>query len=79
MNEAPSGTSAALPATRGGLREAAQVALALAGLYFLLSLADLLVQQQPFDVQLPVGIVTAAIGGIYLGYLLVAEWRRGTV
>ena len=46
---------------------------------FLLALADLLVQQEPFDVQLPVGIVTAAIGGVYLGYLLVADWRRGTV
>lgn len=46
---------------------------------FLLSLADLVTQQSPFGVQLPVGIVTAAIGGVYLGYLLVAEWKRGTV
>ncbi|KQV07880.1 FecCD family ABC transporter permease [Leifsonia sp. Root112D2] len=46
---------------------------------FLLALADLVTQQSPFVVQLPVGIVTAAIGGIYLGYLLVAEWKKGTV
>jgi iron complex transport system permease protein len=46
---------------------------------FLLALADLIAQQAPFDVQLPVGILTAAIGGVYLGYLLVAEWKKGTV
>lgn len=46
---------------------------------FLLALADLVTQQAPFDVQLPVGILTAAIGGVYLGYLLVAEWKKGTV
>ncbi|PJJ61622.1 FecCD family ABC transporter permease [Compostimonas suwonensis] len=45
----------------------------------LLAVADLLVQQSPFPVQLPVGILTAALGGIYLGYLLLAEWRKGTV
>lgn len=46
---------------------------------FLLTLADLLTQQSPLDVKLPVGIVTAAIGGIYLGYLLITEWKKGTV
>jgi iron complex transport system permease protein len=46
---------------------------------FLLVLADVLTQQAPFDVQLPVGILTAALGGIYLGYLLVTEWKKGTV
>jgi iron complex transport system permease protein len=46
---------------------------------FLLAFADLLTQQSPFDVQLPVGILTAAVGGVYLGYLLVAEWKKGTV
>lgn len=46
---------------------------------FLLALADLVTQQAPFDVQLPVGILTAAIGGIYLGYLLIAEWKKGTL
>jgi iron complex transport system permease protein len=46
---------------------------------FLLALADLLTQQLPFPVQLPVGILTAALGGVYLGYLLIAEWKKGTV
>ncbi|MEU7735335.1 ferrichrome ABC transporter permease, partial [Streptomyces griseus] len=31
-----------------------------------------------FD-DLPVGIYTMAIGGAYLGYLLVREWRRGVL
>jgi iron complex transport system permease protein len=46
---------------------------------FLLTLADLLAQQLPFPVQLPVGILTAMLGGIYLGYLLITEWKKGTV
>jgi len=46
---------------------------------WLLALADLLTQQSPFAVQLPVGVLTAVIGGIYLGYLLVAQWKKGTV
>ncbi|MGO4692560.1 FecCD family ABC transporter permease [Glaciibacter sp. 2TAF33] len=46
---------------------------------FLLTLADLLAQQLPFDVQLPVGILTATLGGLYLGYLLITEWKKGTV
>jgi iron complex transport system permease protein len=46
---------------------------------FLLALADLLAQQLPFPVQLPVGILTAMLGGIYLGYLLITEWKKGTV
>lgn len=41
--------------------------------------ADLLVQQSPFGVQLPVGLLTAVVGGVYLGYLLVREWKKGTV
>lgn len=46
---------------------------------FLLTLADVLAQQLPFEVQLPVGVLTAILGGIYLGYLLVAQWKKGTV
>ena len=46
---------------------------------FLLAFADLLTQQSPFPVQLPVGILTAALGGIYLGWLLLGEWKKGTV
>lgn len=42
-------------------------------------LADVCVQQLPFPVQLPVGILTAAVGGVYLGYLLLLEWKKGTV
>ncbi|MFU8945334.1 FecCD family ABC transporter permease [Mycetocola zhadangensis] len=46
---------------------------------FLLSFADLLTQQLPFAVTLPVGVLTAVLGGIYLGYLLIAQWRKGTI
>ncbi|MDT0269725.1 iron chelate uptake ABC transporter family permease subunit [Streptomyces sp. DSM 44915] len=42
----------------------------------LLVLADLAAQQLPMD-DMPVGIYTMAIGGIYLGYLLTREWRKG--
>ncbi|WP_067138135.1 FecCD family ABC transporter permease [Microtetraspora malaysiensis] len=43
----------------------------------LLVLADLAAQQLPLPVNLPVGIYTLAIGGAYLGFLLVREWRKG--
>lgn len=46
---------------------------------FLLSLADLLTQQLPLDVTLPVGVLTAILGGIYLGVLLFAQWKKGTL
>lgn len=45
----------------------------------LMTFADLVVQQSPFGVQLPVGLLTAVLGGGYLGYLLVREWKKGTV
>ncbi|KFF58386.1 ferrichrome ABC transporter permease [Cryobacterium sp. MLB-32] len=45
----------------------------------LLALADLLTQQLPLPVQLPVGILTAALGGIYLGLLLITKFRKGTL
>lgn len=41
--------------------------------------ADLLAQRLPFGVQYPVGVVTAALGGLYLAFLLIREWRRGAV
>jgi iron complex transport system permease protein len=41
--------------------------------------ADLIVQQGPFGSQLPVGLLTALVGGVYLGYLLLREWKKGTV
>ncbi|MFR9724205.1 FecCD family ABC transporter permease [Streptomyces sp. MS19] len=45
----------------------------------LLVLADLAAQQSPVDDSLPVGIWTMAIGGVYLGWLLTREWRRGSL
>jgi len=45
----------------------------------MLCVADLLVQQAPFGVQLPVGVITAAVGGVYLGYLLISEFKKGTM
>jgi iron complex transport system permease protein len=45
----------------------------------LLCLADLLTQQSPFPVQLPVGVLTALIGGLYLGYLLFGQWKKGAL
>ncbi|NDL58683.1 FecCD family ABC transporter permease [Phytoactinopolyspora mesophila] len=45
----------------------------------ILALADLIVQQGPLNTQLPVGILTAAVGGVYLGYLLIKEWKRVSV
>ncbi|WP_017577438.1 FecCD family ABC transporter permease [Nocardiopsis kunsanensis] len=41
--------------------------------------ADLVVQRVPLGEGLPVGIVTMALGGIYLGHLLIREWRKGTL
>ncbi|CAO0834330.1 ABC transporter permease OS=Streptomyces microflavus OX=1919 GN=Smic_64550 PE=3 SV=1 [Streptomyces microflavus] len=45
----------------------------------LLVAADLCAQQLPLFEDLPVGIYTMAIGGAYLGHLLVREWRRGVL
>lgn len=42
----------------------------------LLVAADLAAQQLPLFDDLPVGLYTMAVGGAYLGYLLVREWRR---
>ncbi|MFJ2439967.1 MULTISPECIES: FecCD family ABC transporter permease [unclassified Streptomyces] len=44
-----------------------------------LVLADLCAQQLPLFEGLPVGIYTMAIGGVYLGYLLIREWRKGVL
>jgi iron complex transport system permease protein len=40
-------------------------------------IADLIAQQAPWADGLPVGVITAGVGGIYLGYLLIAQWRKG--
>ncbi|MEV4218457.1 iron chelate uptake ABC transporter family permease subunit [Nonomuraea sp. NPDC049725] len=45
----------------------------------LLVLADLAAQQLPLPGNLPVGVYTMAVGGLYLGYLLTREWRKGTL
>lgn len=45
----------------------------------LLVCADLVVQQVPVGEGLPVGIVTMGLGGIYLGHLLIREWRKGSL
>lgn len=44
---------------------------------FLLVTSDLVAQRLFTPTQLPVGIVTGAVGGVYLVWLLMAEWRRG--
>lgn len=44
----------------------------------LLSAADLATQQVPLLDGLPVGILTLAIGGVYLGVLLVGEWKKAS-
>lgn len=41
--------------------------------------ADLVVQQSPWADGLPVGVLTAGVGGVYLGFLLLREWRGGRV
>lgn len=46
---------------------------------FLLVAADLAVQQSPVGDGLPVGVFTMALGGVYLGYLLIREWRKGAL
>lgn len=45
----------------------------------LLVLADLAVQHSPIGDGLPVGLFTMALGGVYLGYLLIREWRKGNL
>ncbi|MGO1167328.1 MAG: FecCD family ABC transporter permease [Janibacter sp.] len=42
----------------------------------LLAVADLATEQVPLFDGLPVGILTLAIGGVYLGGLLIGEWRK---
>ncbi|WP_437583442.1 FecCD family ABC transporter permease [Paramicrobacterium sp. CJ85] len=45
----------------------------------LVAASDLLVQQAPIVEDLPVGVVTAGLGGIYLAYLLTTVWRKARV
>lgn len=41
--------------------------------------ADVVALYQPWFPAMPVGILTAGIGGVYLTVLLTQEWRRGTL
>lgn len=43
----------------------------------LLLVSDFAAQRLFAPTQLPVGVMTGAVGGIYLAYLLVGQWRRG--
>ena len=54
------------------------VAPALVGA-LVLALSDFTVQQVDFGAALPVGIFTAGLGSLYLGYLLFAEARKGNL
>ncbi|GAA4908903.1 iron complex transport system permease protein [Nonomuraea thailandensis] len=42
----------------------------------LLAAADLVAQRLPTPGQLPVGVLTGGLGGLYLAWLLYREWRR---
>ncbi|TKV60446.1 hypothetical protein FDO65_01670 [Nakamurella flava] len=44
---------------------------------FLLLTSDLVAQRLFAPVQFPVGVATGAVGGLYLMWLLLSEWKRG--
>jgi iron complex transport system permease protein len=44
----------------------------------LMVLSDLVAQRLLAPAQLPVGVVTGAVGGVYLAWLLTLQWRKGT-
>nr|WP_240896113.1 iron chelate uptake ABC transporter family permease subunit [Kineococcus siccus] len=52
------------------------VAAGLTGALLLL-VSDLAAQRLFAPTQLPVGVLTGAVGGLYLAYLLAGQWRRG--
>ncbi|GEK79068.1 FecCD family ABC transporter permease [Agrococcus baldri] len=54
------------------------VATALTGALIMV-VADLAAQHLPFAEGLPVGVLTAGVGGVYLGWLLIREWRIGRI
>ncbi|ARC57224.1 Ferric enterobactin transport system permease protein FepG [Frondihabitans sp. 762G35] len=63
------------------LARAPGASIVLSGLVgaLLMVLADFVVQRGVFGSQLPVGLLTALLGGVYLGYLLLREWKKGTL
>lgn len=52
------------------------VSSALMGGFVLLS-SDLVAQRLFAPIQFPVGVATGAVGGVYLMWLLLSEWKRG--
>jgi iron complex transport system permease protein len=44
---------------------------------FVLATSDVVAQRLFAPVQLPVGIATGVIGGLYLIWLLLSEWKKG--
>ena len=44
----------------------------------LMVLSDFVAQRLLAPAQLPVGVVTGAVGGVYLAWLLSVQWRKGT-
>ncbi len=44
----------------------------------LMVVSDLVAQRLLAPAQLPVGVVTGAVGGVYLAWLLTLQWRKGT-
>ncbi|UWX96755.1 iron chelate uptake ABC transporter family permease subunit [Arthrobacter zhaoxinii] len=61
-----------------GVSSPGVVAPALVGA-LVLTLSDFTVQQIDIGAALPVGIFTAALGSVYLGYLLLGEARKGVL
>ncbi|MFD6165129.1 FecCD family ABC transporter permease [Oerskovia sp. NPDC060287] len=61
-----------------GSSSAGTVSSALTGALVMV-VADLVVQQAPWADGLPVGVLTGAIGGAYLGYLLIHERKKGRI
>ena len=43
----------------------------------LMALSDFVAQRLLAPAQLPVGVVTGAVGGVYLAWLLAGQWRKG--
>ncbi|GAA4232145.1 iron chelate uptake ABC transporter family permease subunit [Actinomadura meridiana] len=43
----------------------------------LLSVSDIAAQRIVAPTQLPVGVMTGVVGGLYLGWLMLTEWRAG--
>ena len=68
----------AAPQIARRLTRSAGAGLMAAGLLgaFLLTAADLAGQRLFAPTQLPVGLSTAAVGGVYLAWLLAVQWRR---